>query len=123
VNDATGAESTGGGAGVAGCRTMLRVAAWEAASVVAVNPPALPTATGPPLSASNDEIRPPPEPITSERDVTAAGGTQSVVADDLSDQYDTSHDPASGTDTVGVTWDVEDPGSDLVATAPTLAPL
>ena len=83
-----------------------------AASVVAVRPPAGPVGNGAPLSARSAEVRPLPEPICSARVTVPAGAVQLVVVDDLSAQYDTSHDPAALTFTVGVTCAVTDVASD-----------
>ena len=78
------------------------VAAENGWSVVAASPLAVPVATGPPLSASNELTRPPPVPITELREVTPAGAVHAVTAEDLTVQYDTSQSPAAGTVTVGV---------------------
>jgi hypothetical protein len=92
------------------------LAALLAAFVVAVSPPAVPEATGDPLSASSALMYPLPEPMVSSREVTPPGGTQSVVVEDLSAQYDSSHWPEPETFTVGVVCDTSLTVSARVAT-------
>ena len=99
--------------------TMLTVPAREAASVVAVNPPAVPVETAAPLSATNDPICPPPVPTNSSRTTAPLGALQSVVNDDLSAQYDSSQEPPFVTETVGVVCVTVFAGSERVANVAT----
>ena len=84
VNAATGGVLAGGGP-EPGWSTTVTVEARLASLVVAARPDQAPGGTGP-LSASSAAIRPLPVPMDSSRGVAPAGGTQSVVVDDLSAQ-------------------------------------
>jgi hypothetical protein len=94
---------------------MLTVAAREAASVVAVSPPAVPVGTAAPLSATSDAMCPPPVPTNSSRTTAPLGALQSVVNDDLSAKYDSSQEPLLVTETVGVVCVTVFAGSERVA--------
>ena len=95
------------------------VAARLGSLVVAVSPGQAPDGTGAPLSASSAAIRPLPLPMVSSRAVTPAGGTQSVVVDDLSAQYETTQRPSPETVTGGLGCDAFLTASERVATTPT----
>src|SRR3954469_25410721 len=79
------------------------VSTGGAASALAVTPPpAVPAATGVPLSLVNVHTWPLEVPHNSDRWVSPAGGVKTVVADDLSVQIDKTQLSSLGTVTVGV---------------------
>ena len=87
----------------AASRTRLIVFdAVKAWSVDAASPPAVPAATGPPLSAVNELIRPDPVPICVSRGVTPLGADHAVTTEDFTTHDDTSQSLDAGTATVGV---------------------
>ena len=73
-----------------------------ATSVLAESPPAVPAAAGPLPSVSSEVTRPVPVPIVLPRTVWPAGAVHAVVDDDLSAQYERTHESEPVTVTVGV---------------------
>src|SRR3954452_14439560 len=65
-------------------------------AVVAANPPVSPAPTGPPLSASNALIRPPPVPTSEFRWVAPEDPVHAVTVDDLTAHIDTSQSLSAG---------------------------
>ncbi len=92
-----------GGLLASGARAIVHIVAMLLdVEEAAVSPPDVPIGTGDPLSVDKDVIRPPPVPTDWSRRTAPAGSVHPLPAEDLSAQYETSHAPAEGTDTVGV---------------------
>ena len=98
----------------------MSVSGWFVAllgvGTVAVSPPTVPPATGPPLSATRVAMSPLPTPATLVRSVACAGGTHCRGSACLSDHTETTQAPA-GAVVVGVVCAVPGPSSALVREA------
>ena len=83
---------------------------------VAVSPPTVPPATGPPLSATRVAMSPLPTPATLLRSTAPVGGLHRRATGCLSDHTETTQLP-TGAVAVGVVCPVPDPSAALVSDA------